>query len=325
LAVLVSVIIPAKNAAATLLRAVHSVLEQDYPDLEIILVNNNSTDNTPQLMYDLVEVHPRLIRTLDCTTPGVSAARNRGLKLARGEWIQFLDADDTLGPEKISRQVSGIIPKTEWIIGGYRHLFPDQEIDNLPHEDPWKGLVHQFRIGCTISNLYRKRALDLIGGWDETLPDNTDPDLHFRLLAAGLPHQIVPAIDSFYHHDAAGERVSTRDAAGGNWRRAVLYGKVVNFLRLNRPDYWAKNSDWFLGAQLAALRKLATHDLAAANWLFDTQFEGGKLLPKTLSLNPAYVRLYGLLGFRNTEALRKLVARWLPRTWKQRLKGDAGS
>ncbi|WP_173021537.1 glycosyltransferase family A protein [Lewinella sp. W8] len=318
---LVSVIIPAKNAAATLSRAVNSILAQDYPELEVLLVNNNSTDDTPQLIARLAEEHPARIRATDCTTPGASAARNRGLRLARGTWIQFLDADDTLAPEKISRQVNGITPETQWVIGGYRHLLPEGNIDNVPHQDPWKGLVHEFRVGCTISNLYRKTALEAIGGWDETLPDNTDPDLHFRLLAAGLPYRIEPTIDSFYHHDATGPRVSTRDAAGGNWRRAELYGKVTAFLRQHRPEYWVENADWFRGAQLAALRKLSTHDLTAADELYRKQFENGKLLPRTRHLNPGYTRLYGLLGFRNTEALRKWLAGWLPTKWKKRLKG----
>lgn len=318
---LVSVIIPAKNAAATLGRAVDAVLEQDHPALDILLVNNNSTDDTPTLMETMARQHPEKIRVVQCTTPGASAARNRGLALARGEWIQFLDADDTLAPQKISRQLARATADTQWVIGGYRHLLPNRTIDNLPHEDPWKGLVHQYRIGCTISNLYLKSALETIGGWDETLPDNTDPDLHFRLLAAGATYHIEPAIDSFYHHDAKGPRVSTQDAAGGNWRRAVLYGKVTNFLRQERPVYWSKNRDWFRGAQLAALRKLATHDLAAAKRLFDEQFAGGKLLPKTRCLNPRYTWLYGILGFRTTEGLRKLLAKWMSRRWKDRLKG----
>ena len=105
----ISVIIPVFNNGSALQRAIDSCLNQIYQPSEIILVDNNSTDNSSELISSNVNSHPELIKALKETQPGANAARNAGIKLARGTWIQFLDADDELEPQKIQNQVDLII------------------------------------------------------------------------------------------------------------------------------------------------------------------------------------------------------------------------
>src|SRR5437016_4311340 len=99
---LVSVIIPCKNGAAWLADAIESCLNQTWKDLEIVVVDNGSSDHS-------VEVAKRFQRpsvtVLECTRPGASAARNAGFATSRGNFIQFLDADDVLGRDKVRVQM----------------------------------------------------------------------------------------------------------------------------------------------------------------------------------------------------------------------------
>ncbi len=97
---LVSIIIPVHNAAATLEAAVGSALAQTWKNLEILLIDDGSQDETGRLCEKLASAHPR-VHLAHREAPGVSGARNVGLALAKGEWITFLDADDMMMPDLV--------------------------------------------------------------------------------------------------------------------------------------------------------------------------------------------------------------------------------
>jgi len=99
--ILVSVIIPAYNAESTLKRALDSVLSQTYKNIEIIVVDDGSTDNT----HEIIDAYDRLINSFTQLNSGASSARNQGVRLAKGEIIAFLDADDKWHPNKLETQV----------------------------------------------------------------------------------------------------------------------------------------------------------------------------------------------------------------------------
>ncbi|MEM9258275.1 MAG: glycosyltransferase [Bacteroidota bacterium] len=321
---LVSIIIPAYNAAWCLERAVQSTLEQTYPETEIILVDNCSSDGTPEIIEQYTARYPGQVKGTYCTTQGASAARNQGLQLARGEWVQFLDADDTLQASKIAHQLNELQAGVQWIIGGYFNLFPDgSRTTNLPHKDPWRGLVFQYRIGNTSANLFHRDALGAVNGWREDLQIEEDPDLHFRLLQAKTPHQFVPEPLANYHHYPSGDRLSQRDLAKGNSHHLELILAVNKYLRTERPDYWTENKGYFLGAALRSIRILATYDLTRAADVFrrfkaDPASEWRRtpyeLVPKI------YQKAYPIFGFTATEQLRKVIAGVLPASLKQSLK-----
>jgi glycosyltransferase involved in cell wall biosynthesis len=98
----VSVVIPAYNCAAYVGQAVDSVLRQTYTDWEIIVVDDGSRDDTKLIL----EQYGDRIRYIYQQNQGVSIARNRGIELARGEFIAFLDADDYFLPDKIAAQIA---------------------------------------------------------------------------------------------------------------------------------------------------------------------------------------------------------------------------
>ncbi len=321
---LVSVIIPAYNAEATLAEAIKCVQHQTASDLELLLVDNNSDDGTAKIIKNAAEDDTGRIRALSCPIQGVSATRNVGLHQAKGQWIQLLDADDTIAPSKISLQLENISVDIQWVIGGYRVVSPGKEdVDNIPHEDPWKGLVYGYRIGCTHANLYQKAALEAIGGWDESLPDNTDPNLHFELLKSGLAYQIVPEVLSSYHQHPSPNRLSTKAPIAGNLRRIDLLERINDYLSEQRPEYWSNNREYFIAALLRVLRILATHNLKEAAAQLQRLQKTGKVffnLPNQPILSQKILYAYRMGGFKNVERLRLLATKVFPRKLKEWLK-----
>ena len=103
---LVSVVIPTFNRREKVIRAVQSVLAQTYPPIEVIVSDDGSTDGTPARIAKLISQEGSRVRYVRSEiNHGVSAARNRGIEVACGEYIAFLDSDDTWDPEKIEAQV----------------------------------------------------------------------------------------------------------------------------------------------------------------------------------------------------------------------------
>jgi len=102
---LVSVIVPVYNRAHLVTETVASILEQTYRNIEIILINDGSTDDSLNVIQALQQEYPDVIRIVDQENQGQTIARNRGIKQARGQYIAFLDSDDLWVPDKLEQQI----------------------------------------------------------------------------------------------------------------------------------------------------------------------------------------------------------------------------
>ncbi|WP_434602626.1 glycosyltransferase family 2 protein [Pseudomonas sp. Z4-7] len=126
--VLISVVIPAYNYAETLPRAVNSVIAQlGEARAELLVIDDGSTDATPQVLAQLQAEHAGLFRALRKPNGGLSSVRNRGIEEARGQYLIFLDADDEMAPgalAAVTRHVASH-PETRLVIGGHWSVFPD--------------------------------------------------------------------------------------------------------------------------------------------------------------------------------------------------------
>jgi len=184
---MISIIIPCYNSENFVGRALDSVFNQTYKDWEIILVNNNSTDNTLTVLESYEKKYPEIIRVFSETKKGAPAARNKGLREAKGEWIQFLDADDEILPAKLSGQIklaehtnASIVTSPYTRVGtrGKKHFVIPR---GLYKNDVWSALALS-NMGITSSNLFKREKLIEVGGWDEHLIASQEYDMMFRLL-----------------------------------------------------------------------------------------------------------------------------------------------
>ncbi len=188
----VSVIIPVHNRRQLIDRAIRSVLAQTYPAIEILVVDDGSTDNTAELVInDFPEVN--LIRQKN---RGVSAARNSGIAGSRGNWLAFLDSDDEWLPDKLKSQAellshnpeSRIIHTDEiWIRDGKR-VNPGGK-----HRKPGGWIFDSCLPLCCVSPssiLISRSVFDEIGNFDELLPVCEDYDLWLRM-SARYPFHLV--------------------------------------------------------------------------------------------------------------------------------------
>jgi glycosyltransferase involved in cell wall biosynthesis len=178
----VSVIIPSCNRAGFLREAIDSVLVQEFRDFELIVVDDGSTDETPQILESYPQIH--MIRQ---SRQGVSAARNAGIAAASGPFVAFLDSDDLWLPQKLSAQIAffevqpnALACQTEeiWIRHGARWN-PKKR-----HRKP-SGMIFESSLElCLVSPsavMIKRRLLDYVGGFDETFTVCEDYDLWLRI------------------------------------------------------------------------------------------------------------------------------------------------
>jgi glycosyltransferase involved in cell wall biosynthesis len=184
---LVSVIIPCYNAEKYVGQAIESALAQTYPKKEVIVIDDGSTDGS----LDVIKSFGDRIRWETGPNRGGSAARNRGIELAQGELIQFLDADDLLHPQKLERQVPLVLETPDMIV--YCDFVVEDietgEIVEIPRRecdgrDPVVFAIQAERLSISAPIHWKSRLLE-VGGFDESLPCCQEYDLHIRLACHG--------------------------------------------------------------------------------------------------------------------------------------------
>lgn len=140
---LVSVILPTYNRVRFVGEAIESALRQSYRDLEVICIDDGSKDDTPAVVADIAERDPR-VRYIRQANGGVSAARNHGLRLARGEWIAFLDSDDMWQPWKLEIQMELLAARPE--VGMTWTNMDSMWADKRPHQKSYlKQMYSTYR------------------------------------------------------------------------------------------------------------------------------------------------------------------------------------
>ncbi len=123
---LVSVVIPTYNSSETILSCINSVFSQTYNNIEIIVVDDGSTDTTIKLLSDLIIGHEEKIKLVTQVNAGPSCARNNGISHAKGEYVAFLDSDDEWYPNKIEKQVQLFAENKDLVLAGSLYSVGDK-------------------------------------------------------------------------------------------------------------------------------------------------------------------------------------------------------
>ena len=187
----VSILIPCYNAERWIFQCIESALNQTYPHKEVIVVDDGSTDGS----LDIIKSFGDKIFWESGPNRGGNVARNRLLELSSGEWLQYLDADDYLLPDKVNQQIQFLqqVNSSDTIYSPhiteelgkegktiqYPHI-----ITNIPEPHNLWLLVIRWQMPQTGGLLFRKQSLIDIGGWREDLKHCQDYDLYIRLIIA---------------------------------------------------------------------------------------------------------------------------------------------
>lgn len=184
---LISVIIPAYNAEKTVAKTIGSVLNQTINDLELIVIDDGSKDKTLEIASAIKD--PR-IKVFSYPNSGVAVSRNRGISLATGEYISFIDADDLWTPDKLEAQLKALQENTQAAVAYSWTNMIDQE-DNFVSKGRHKNISGDVYSYLLLTNflesgsnpLIRTQALKEVGNFDESLKHSQDWDMYLRLAA----------------------------------------------------------------------------------------------------------------------------------------------
>src|SRR5690554_1279856 len=301
---LISIIIPAYNVEDYIEECIHSAFAQTHKPIEVICIDNNSTDNTWQKLKQLQETYPSLLIEKELK-PGAPAARNKGLVLSKGEWIQFLDADDLLLPEKIEHQVHLIKNKPEvcFIAAASRkkHINGQSTISTPKQDHPFKSLF-TTNLGNTCSNLWNKTYINQVNGWDESLKSSQEADLMFRLLQVnekiifdGEPLTIIR------------ERAEGQISQRGELQRLTTYFEtrwaMYRWIKEFHPEIFTDNNAFFASKLFQIVQKIGLHDINAANAIYLKY----KLRQINFKVNFPYKLTLTIGGFIITEKIRQSI------------------
>lgn len=298
----VAVVIPCHNVESHVATALRSVLAQTHEELDIVAVDDGSTDGTHAVLERMVGESNGRLRVIAQANAGACAARNVGAGATQGAWIQFLDADDELLPDKIERQLALISGGAQVVIGGYRNRYADGRATTVMPlvGDPWEALL-RTRMGTTSANLFQRDALVSAGGWDESLRSSQDYELLFRLLKNGAKLAWDDGVRCEVLKRSKGSISRTDERA--NWLRYLdLRCAMRDHLRSMGGNHAASiaTADQYL---FMAIRVLSKHDRHAATSAFDRMLPAGFVPERSKATSALYVLAFRMFGFRLAERL----------------------
>lgn len=186
----ISVIIPNFNRQFLIQRAIESINQQHYPNLEIIIVDDKSTDQSVSIIRDIQKQQDNLSLFVVEENSGANACRSIGVEKARGEYIAFLDSDDYFLPTKLEKQVRILQdrPEVGFVVTGFGakavHTLPEGII-------PLKETIKQNNLGGFSTLMVRKELFQQVGGLDSNLLSCQDWDLFLKLLQVSQGYKLA--------------------------------------------------------------------------------------------------------------------------------------
>ncbi len=210
---LVSIIIPLYNAEKYITATLDSLLDQSHPRIEIIVVDDGSSDGSQEILKTYSD---KRIKIVSQRNSGAAVARNTGLKHSKGEFIQFMDADDLLAPEKIELQLAALNNYPDKLaVGNYIEFFDNEDIDKKSVPENQQGFIYStdapadFLLNLwgangssnfiqTNSWLVPRNLIDLAGRWRNYRCPDDDGEFFTRVLLASKGIVYVPEALNYY-------------------------------------------------------------------------------------------------------------------------------
>lgn len=302
---LISVVIPCYNVEKFIAECLASVVTQTYDQIEIICIDDGSTDNTLSLIQQFSDDNSRDIKVVSQSNRGQCAARNAGAKIAHGDFIHFLDADDLMESRKIENVVHLIknhktLPS--FIVGDYvfRPYDGDEILKRADNRNGWYGLF-STNLGITSSITWRGKSLESVNYWNEKQKTSVEYELMFRLLKNG--HQFI--------HDRD-PQIIVRERKSGSITQNNLRENLIRYinLRLRMLNHLKENNlleneleEHAMNALFTAIKRLYKYDPVESRKLYKTIIPNTFFPNLSSPLSKKYLLTLNLFGYRITQKL----------------------
>ena len=271
--ILISVIIPTYNRCDLLKLAVESCLRQDYSNLEIIIIDDGSSDGTEQMVSHLLVTDWKdcCIRYVLQENAGASSARNHGIEMAQGEFIQFLDSDDELLPGKLTMQILAIddlsIRNCDMCYcygrmgAGRNESYTRLGINTSNVSELLLQLVgRKIHVMSTPSPLWRSSFLKRFNGWNTKIGLGDDLEYYLRLVCELDSFVFIPD-ELFFVREHSGDRLGAGKITKEALKSEINTQKEI-YKSLNDFGWW---NPQIVAAYFRGLRTLYAHTLTYGN------------------------------------------------------------
>ena len=298
---LVSVLIPCYNASPWVGRAIESALDQTWREIEIIVLDDGSTDDS----MEIIRRYAPRIQVRQQANSGQNVSRNRLTEMARGKWLIFLDADDELSADCVEQKMK-LADAADVIFGTIEMacFVGDEKTKSSiqvakDYDDPIAA-AFAWKYPNTSAIAFRKSAILEAGGWDTTVKNCTDYALLFPLLRLGKRFRAAPDSVSLYRQWSPTQAVYQDPLRKMRTRFDLMHRSAESFAAagLLTPE----RKDSFEMESFNLLRSLARFNLdEAMSWHKELLTRNPKFSPRTHSR--VYNQIYSMLGFSTAEQM----------------------
>ena len=232
----VSVITPVYNAEKYISEAIESVLNQSYEDFEVIVIDDGSKDNT----LSIIKKYNRKIRWKSQENKGQASAINEGIKMAKGEYVAYLDADDVCMPDRLEIQVKYLDERRNvgLVYSSFYQINSSGEIQRFIRAHPYDDFVllqEDYIARSTV--MHRKKCLDEVGLFDESITGDDDWDMWIRVSEKfGIGYVEKPLVKYRVH----GENISLMRLKKLAYRRYTTIRILEKAYERRKNSFWLK-------------------------------------------------------------------------------------
>ncbi len=280
---MVSVVIPVYNDEQYIYESVESALNQDYENLEVIVVDDGSSDFTPKILQKFGE----RIHCIRQENSGTAAALNKGIQNANGQLIAWLSSDDLFLPKKIKHQVDKFIENpslalvyTDWIMIDSQG--EEVKVVHCPCPPAERFVIEIFKENFIngSSVIIRRECFEKVGYFDQTLSADSDGDMWFRMLKYGcrLGHVSIPLIKYRWHSGNLSHRYKLAESCKDRVRLKALQA-------FSPYELFVDSGDCKKNAFDSAYEQLAL--MFARQWLFQSASEA---MAKAMNISVSFKR-----------------------------------
>lgn len=267
----VSVIMPVYNMEFHLIDAINSILSQTFSDLELVIVDDDSTDNSFEIANSFSSSRLKVLR--QSRNHGYPVAMNRGIEVAKGKYIARMDADDVSAPKRLEKQIAllestkdfvFVASRRYWLTPNNKYISPNPMKEELVVET-WQDLMKGTRLFTDPSVVVERRLVQEVGCYRTYQRSGQDVDLWLRLLELGRPmgtlteplygRRLLPSAITFSSGTAAKNQI-VRTLAEERQKKGtdrVMRGEPIDFplneLDLNKSHHWRFSALWKTGYQ----------------------------------------------------------------------------